>query len=749
MPINAGYRLGRAGLGGGSGRVGALLRQTGETEKGLFVSTPLADEMWHLRGSDRDDEEAAVGAYAEYEAGSARLRLNFFNTADTPELGFNPIFGNARKDLPETVNTYMIAHSEYPSPGPATRASYSYGDLRINAPTIGALGNDNTFSASLGDAAVDAVNAVADIALSTGRIRVRAPNAPMTAASTEVLRAGNNYLNVVYHMAGLEGNGFIIRISYNSSGSAGVAAPTVLRDSSNNVIGIEVGCTGVVTLAAIRTALNGVSVGGTQLVTATQRGGSGSRAFLDTSNDGDFVLEGGTDGSGAATNRGNIRAVRGAVRAGAVGATAKYEGSTTAGFLTFSWFEPGTDGNGFTILRRAGSGAGVRAFYEDNGNTYEDLVVHGPQGSTAVERIELRNAVNAARDSSNRQLIVATTDSEAIGQLAGFFPATNQPDIERTLSGGTAGTLTNPLTVTYAASTNIMRVTGLPTDTAAQVVIEITKLAQFQSGDGDSPGDVWYIRGGTDTSTLTVPDTAGLSFRNGFSGGVDATPRDPLVWFIFAANNSTYQFDLTGIASGDTVKNAIDAPITWAGAGPRIDDLSTIMSSVSNDTSTALTAAAQGQTAFTGGKDTATRQNPRISVVSTSGGTVSYRCQYHGPGTQANMRSTLTELLNAWGNIANVPGISPGTIITGTATARVTAVPTGPSNGQNYQPREDIQALFHPTEAWPNVEVRYETTDTLQAIHDALEDQGVYVRVVYDTDLTAAPEAVGFARRMA
>ena len=733
-----------SGAGGGAS-VGALLRQTGQTDLGLFIKYALADESWHLRGVERETEEAATAATAQYSAGSARLTLTF---GASPRFTFSP--RGSRTHQPEQINTYTFSHIERPAPGPAVAASYEYGDLVLTATTPGSAGNSWDFGASPGTAAMGAVNATADISMSTGRISIRSPNVAAAAASVEILRSGNNYINVVYNTSGPSGNGFIIRISYNSSGTAGVAAPAVLRDSDNNVIGIEVGGTGVVTLAAIVTALNGVSVGG-QLVTATQQGGSGSRTFLDSSVDADFVMSGGTDGGGAATNTGNVRAIRGAARTGSAGETAKYEGSTTAGFLTLSWFEPGTDGNGFTILRRQGSGAGTRAFYEDNGNTYEDLVIHGPSGSTAGSKLEIRNAVNAARDSNNRQLIVATASAGA-GQLAGFYPSAGGQDIVRMLAGGTTGTLTNPLLVQYSAGTNVLRITGLPTDTGAELVAAITKHSKFQEGDGTNPGDVWYTRGGSGTSTFTVPALMNQSFRNNFAGGTDATPRSPLRWLINVNSfSTTYQFSLTGIVTGDTVQNAIDAPITWLGTGNRISDLSTIITSKSNDLSTAIPVRLQVAASFTGGKNAATRQLPTVTQTSVRRNTASYQITYHGPSTPSGQRSTLTELKNAWdANFGNGFG-HPITTITGSGGSRVSAVPASPSGGSNYVPPGPIELLVRPDDQTngPNIEVRYHASqDTIAEIFTdtKVNSQGVGVVVVFGTDDSMAPEAPGFTR---
>lgn len=53
--------------GGGSGNavVGQLLRQSGEEDKGLFLSSSKADLTWHLRGESKDAEDPPVGGHVD------------------------------------------------------------------------------------------------------------------------------------------------------------------------------------------------------------------------------------------------------------------------------------------------------------------------------------------------------------------------------------------------------------------------------------------------------------------------------------------------------------------------------------------------------------------------------------------------------------------------------------------------------------------------------------------------------------
>ena len=65
MPIG---RLGGSGGGGGRGgsaSVGVLLRQTGENDKGLFLTASGADLTWHGRGESVGDTDPAIGSHVD------------------------------------------------------------------------------------------------------------------------------------------------------------------------------------------------------------------------------------------------------------------------------------------------------------------------------------------------------------------------------------------------------------------------------------------------------------------------------------------------------------------------------------------------------------------------------------------------------------------------------------------------------------------------------------------------------------
>ena len=53
------------GGGGGNASVGVLLRQTGENDKGLFLTARGADLTWHGRGESVGDADPAIGGHVD------------------------------------------------------------------------------------------------------------------------------------------------------------------------------------------------------------------------------------------------------------------------------------------------------------------------------------------------------------------------------------------------------------------------------------------------------------------------------------------------------------------------------------------------------------------------------------------------------------------------------------------------------------------------------------------------------------
>ena len=407
--------------GGGSASIGALLRQTGETAQGLFISSSKADYDWHMRGVERQLEEAAVPSEIEFENQDQDASFKFKAPVDW----IAP---------PETVNTSRVRYFRYTAPRPAIAATYRVGAVSIASQQVGSEGNNDLATIVRGTGAHTKLNAHTDIegdrgpSTPTTAIRVRSPDfGDATKATAQLLRSGPLYIKVDWNTAGTAGNGFVVQVERLAAVPAGQAAASVDRDGSSNVIGITVGVNGTVTFAAIVAAFNGVSVGGTQLVTATEIGGlSASRAFLDSSLDDSATLSGGA-GTGFKA--------RGAIAVS----------SATLG-VDIEWYETGPEGNGFEIiLDRSSHTAGtivVQYRRKSDGNiTATNQPLSNLRGirllvNGTITRAQLAEALNGVVTTDGIGPVIATARSGG-----GAISYTNSAaDEDITLSGGTSGT---------------------------------------------------------------------------------------------------------------------------------------------------------------------------------------------------------------------------------------------------------------------------------------------------------------------
>ena len=465
---SGGFARRRPGGGGsGNANIGALLRQTGETALGLFISSSQADYDWHMRGVERQLEEVAVPS-----------ELTFENQDQDASVVFKaPVDWIAP---PETVNAAVVRYFRYAAPRPAIAATYDVGAVSIASQQVGSPGNNDRATVVAGTGVVTKRNAHADIegdrgpSTATTAIRVRSPDigGQNTASALLVLTASKR-INVAWNTAGAAGNGFRIRVEYDASVPDGTAAPAVDRDASNNVIGITVGVKGTVLHTAISTALNGVSVGGTQLVTATHIGGSGgSRAYpTNGQSDIDVSLDGGSDTGFAAKG-------------------------TIASSVNVTYYKIGPEGNGFEISIRWSSsitsgniqlnyevGTQTRSFPPDTVAELDGLLLVVNGSITRAAIAEVLNGVIIA----GHQVLTATAGAGLISY------GNNAADEDLLLSGGTSGT---------GAGTNFGRVTmalaaGAPAVSAKAGVT----VVDVSNSNADIPNGL--------TITHPIPGTAG------------------------------------------------------------------------------------------------------------------------------------------------------------------------------------------------------------------------------------------------
>ena len=185
--------------GRGTANEGALLRQDGETHRGLFISHPSATQSWHLQSRERTEAIAAVRAVMSFANQDQDAFVNV-------RLPLDWIAGS-----PSEQNALSVSYTKLPVPHPGTRAEYDYGRLRIQRAAVGAAGNDSRVRAEAGTAAVTEQNAKATIAGSnSAQLVVTSPDVvgTNTAASGTAPWGGT----VRWHEVGPEGNGFTLSL---------------------------------------------------------------------------------------------------------------------------------------------------------------------------------------------------------------------------------------------------------------------------------------------------------------------------------------------------------------------------------------------------------------------------------------------------------------------------------------------------------------------------------------------------------
>ena len=489
---------GGGGGGSGNGRIGALLRQMSETALGLFISHSDADYDWHMRGVERQLEEAAVPSEIEFENQDQDASFKFKAPVDWIA-------------SPEQVNASLVRYTSYTAPRPAIAARYPVGAVPIISQQVGTEGNNDLATIERGTGAHTKLNAHTDIegdrgpSTATTAMRVRSPDfGDATKATAQLLRSGPLYIQVDWNTAGVAGNGFVVQVERLAAVPAGQAAATVDRDGSSNVIGITVGVNGTVTFAAIVAAFNGVSVGGTQLVTATEIGGfSASRAFIDGSLDDSATLSGGA-GTGFKA--------RGAIAAS----------SATLG-VDIEYYITGPEGNGFEILLdRSSHTAGtivVQYRRKSDGNiTATNQPLSNLRGirllvNGTITRAQLAEALNGVVTTDGIGPVIATARSGG-----GAISYTNSAaDEDITLSGGTSGTGAG----TDFGGVTVTRAPDSDPPTAATAVIDAldTSTAQPRATVNLAPS-------GDTAVNITIIGTRPGGTGNGWNGGtVDVAKR--------------------------------------------------------------------------------------------------------------------------------------------------------------------------------------------------------------------------------
>ena len=513
MPFSKGGG-GSGGGGSGNGRIGALLRQAGETALGLFISSDDADYDWHMRGVERQLEEAAV---------PSSITFDNQDQDGTVEFGA-PVDWVAN---PERVNTAAVRYNRLSPPRSAVAATYDVGAVEIGSQQAGSEGNNDIATVLQGTAAHGKLNAHTDIegdrgpSTATTAMRVRSPDFGEATATAQLLRSGPVFIKVDWNDEGTAGNGFRVRVQRNSGTTAGNAVAAVDNDGGGNAIGITVSVNGTVTFAAIVTAFNGVSVGGTQLVTASEQGGSSaSRAFLDATLDDSADLAGGADAGGANSNTGGVTVTRAPASDPPTAATATVDAIDTSGSggaaptLTFSIAPAGDPAVNIVITGddRVGAGMGLStALVAVSWRAGTSINTTARSGSTAP-RIDIR--INGT-----------VTAQTIVNLLNAYSGSADGEGFSAALASGTSGTTS----VSWGSSDTHGPALRMSTGVAPSPVrltgagIEVTHPTPGTNGNNAT------VRVTKGTPALPLNGVAGVVSKNAFGTGGDLMVRSPTV----------------------------------------------------------------------------------------------------------------------------------------------------------------------------------------------------------------------------
>ena len=779
----------RGGGGGGSGSgnasVGALLRQSGEDDKGLFVTHPEATLGWHMQGEAIATAESAAAASLAFANQDQDATLNVTLPLDWAA-------------LPETVNSRDVVYDRFPTPTSGAKAQYDYGRLAVRAAVVGTIGNRYGLRVVAGSPATAAQNARTDVDAWAGNpgllrrnFRITAPNSVDPAVRASVLyRFGSRndgavLFRVRWHEAGTAGNGFQVnaQVHRDNDGTEQTVATYAADNRSITVV-----ITGTAARrneypwAEARDAINAARTAqGDQLVVADFPGGSTtSTNFLNMpSTDGqtqsmtaagnslpnqitmaDGAAQGTTaDNTGAATNRGGVRVVTGDPSLSLAGASVDVnvagDGDTPVIIrIVLTGTSRGAAGNNIAVkVRYDGDGQTNSIFARGTSDSSELIIsINGTAGLAALLTELNRNPIDQSNGDDTTIFATATIQSNTGSSLNVTWGST---DAERSynFSGGQdAGR--EPLSAVWDAGEHRLTITAVAADTLGDVFPIIAALDEFNT-DTAGPGYV-RLRGAADaTNVIAVDSTVGDHIDYSFSNGSDGAARTPLrVTDNFLATfggAAFFRLDITGALSTDTIQNVIDAYT----AVTKNFELSAASGSSNSDNITGQAI----NTSLTGGVDAVSKRLPVVTLADTGVVTIGLHAV-----DDATTNSTLAELRTAWHAVTytNTEGtnvVLPNTAATvdtsggGAATdpVRNQTLPTAPTGGRNEVAAGTIEILVRPEDEvdGPNVLLRYADAHTLQDTLDgfiANNPENATIEVVYGTDLSANPESPPFVR---
>ena len=728
-----------AGGAGGSANVGVPLFQRGENDKGLFISHRRMNYSWALIGAERAADVPTTQA-----------RLTFNNAAADGSVAFD--LPEDWETLPEDANNINVAYTTYPTPVTEVKAFYDYGPLRVTSAKTGAAGNSDQLQIIAGTAAVDPTNATARLALSTGFMVVKSPDAEFLGTFGAGVYGPNNgdvHLNIRAAARGRDAGNvtFTWRVRYDPDATGVSVEITRPNPNSVNRIIKIIGNTETVEFdwnVAVA-AINAYRESETQVLVATIGDSATSTIRLRSAGFNPLLVddsriaddnptyrtstslsfgENPSSGAGSATNVGEVRLRRGGTRVNA----AKAFTNTRA--FTVLWKQPGVVGNG-KVHQRVGNNTvaanTVEVTTANNGNT---LVLTGPASGSVTTAV----MVAAVNDAGLENWEASTTN----GNDTITFPA-NGSTFVSTLGGGVDAAF--QLAVTWDPDIHQLLIDNINNlDNVTTVRNAILALSEFAALD------VTFDGGAQLSSLFTVPSNEGDILDYNFSGGSESTPRSTLEASITGIAGNFFLI-IRGVLATDTVAEiiAIYTGITNSAAF-------TLSATPGDSTAATVPGTAVANRNLANGLNGVSRQLPSLTL---SAGAIAIGL--HAAGGASD--TTLNELVTAFraatyidvdGDTQTVPSADVTTTGTTSSVIGVGALPISPAGGVNMVSADPITAIIDEDDMLlgPHIEVRIRPSeDTLDDVLEALKDEGeVSVVELRGTDLTARPENVPFTR---
>ena len=733
------------GGGSGSGAFGAVLKQSNDATKGLFVYGDETDPSWHLRGVERQLEELAVRAHILYNGGSGNsVRVNFGDTS-RQDRGYRVSPGADFFYPPEEVNQFNLQHVQHPDPS-AVRAAYAYGDdVTFLAATAGAAGNNQRVSVTRG---------------SPGRDAVAAAGAVVPIRGFSGVNFGT-VINVTFPTAqGDSRNGAEITIR---DGVAAAGASLNL-DNVGGDDAIAVTFPDGVTHNGTKVVLQAPGVVGGARATGVVRWhaaaadatlrinwheiGTAGNDFVLTLQNSNLIASGSASATYASNGQSMTVGVNGSVTGNAIIAAinaARHSGSQL-------------------IVASSNSGNPASVTNYSGHPVFSVTLASGADGTSA-------SVGDADWDSSSKVLTITTAAASTATQVVGWingvsaFPgtaavlanrgATSMDRQTQTAAGGVDGEADGTITWDDDGGndgTGLLTIVNGATDNATTIAGYINGLSAF-------PGTAAVVAG----LAAYVP-VRGTYEAAGGVDAVDAVARSPL----------SITFATAGL-------NPVIRTINIAGVLPNVDTIADVRAVLAATTSSEknfyqivgtgtdffiTTQADLNGARFIGGEDEATRLDTTVTLTTIGTGPlgrfVTYRVMYYGSDSPEAHRSTMQELKDAWEDVQDTTNFGANdasdVVLTGSTSAKVTSgvIFSKPLGGSDYIAPSPIEFLVRDEDEadGKNIEVRYHhDEDTLQEIIDAslvsaTNPGSAKVVEIFGTNLAEEPEEPPFARPM-